>query len=252
MGPGQIWPISETFPWLKPVRVEVNPGVSLFLDPNDLIGRAILRSGRWQPAVWKSISDGLSSGAIFFDVGAHIGYESLRASVQIGDRGKVIAFEPNPATLGQLRANISASKATNIIVEPIACADQEGRLTLYDSTSEGNSGASSLSLSNADETGKGALPSYVVRARPIDDVAEELAVDRLDVMKVDVEGAEVLVLRGARKTLRRFHPKLVVEVRSFQLENMHSSVDELFSFVEGLGYGPGRQIDGDDWEWVAK
>jgi FkbM family methyltransferase len=246
------WPVFEKAGVLKPVRVEVERGVSLLLDPRDFVARVILLTGVWQPQVWQSISDGLSTGGVFLDVGAHIGYDSLKGSVRVGDSGKVISFEPNPGTLGQLRANIVASHATNIVVEPIACTDKEQTLTLYDSTSEGNSGASSLSLANADETGRGTLPSYTVRGRPIDDVVRELALNRVDVIKVDVEGAEYLVLRGARKTLQRFHPKLVMEVVPAQLANLNATVENLVSLTKELGYGPARQVDSTDWEWTVK
>jgi len=197
--PGWMLPAVERVYPPKPVRVEVEPGVNLLLDPQDLVARQILITGTWQSRVWQSISAGLPAGGVFLDVGAHIGYDTLKASVTVGPSGKVIAFEPNPGTLEQLRANIDASHATNVIVAPIACADKEQVLTLYDSTSQGNSGASSLSLENADEDGKGTLPSYSVRARRIDDVVRELGLTRLDVIKVDTEGAEVLVIRGRRR-----------------------------------------------------
>ncbi|MEO8131964.1 MAG: FkbM family methyltransferase [Bryobacteraceae bacterium] len=234
------------------MRVEIEPGVSLRLDPEDLVAREILIRNVWQQEVWQSISDGLSTGGVFLDVGAHIGYDTLKASVKVGPSGKVISFEPNPGTLAELRANIAASYATNVTVEPIACTDKEQTLTLFDSTSEGNSGASSLSLANADEAKYGTLPSYTVKGRPIDDVVRELGLTRLDVIKIDVEGAEYLVLLGAQETLRRFHPKLVMEVVPFQLANMHATIEDINSLLNELGYGPSKRIDDTDLEWTVK
>jgi FkbM family methyltransferase len=248
---GGVWLWLKKFGAIKSTRVEVERGVSLRLDPADIVARAILIRNVWQPEVWRSISDGISTGGVFLDVGAHIGYETLKASVRVGPSGKVISFEPNPGTLNELRANIAASHATNVTVEPIACTDKEQMVTLYDSTSVGNSGASSLSMANADEAKEGSLPSYVVRGRPIDAVVRELGLTRLDVIKVDVEGAEYLVLLGARETLQRFHPKLVMEVVPSQLANMNATVDDLISFLRELGYGPGKQIDDTDREWTV-
>ncbi|HEV2199941.1 MAG TPA: FkbM family methyltransferase [Bryobacteraceae bacterium] len=249
---GQVWPVLEKAGALKPVRIEVERGLNLLLDPRDFVSREILIAGVWQPQVWQSISRGLSSGAVFLDVGAHIGYDSLKASPGVGQSGKVISFEPNPGTLVQLRANIAASRATNVIVEPIACADAERTLMLYDATAEGNSGASSLSLANADHAKKGALPSYTVRGRPIDNVVRELGLGRVDVVKIDVEGAEYLVLRGMRETLKRFHPKMVLEVDGKSLANMGATVEEVVSLMTEFGYGPGKQLDDEDWEWTVK
>jgi FkbM family methyltransferase len=249
---GRLAPSFEKCGASRPVRVLVEPGVSLLLDPADLVARDILIRNVWQPEVWQSISDGLSTGGVFLDVGAHIGYDTLKASVRVGPSGKVISFEPNPNTLKELNANIAASHAANVTVEPIACTDKEQTLTLFDSTSEGNSGGSSLSLANADMEGKGTLPSYTVKGRPIDEVVRELGLTRLDVVKVDVEGAEYLVLRGARETLQRFHPKIVMEMIPSQLANMNTSVEELLALIKELGYGQGKQLEDTDWEWTVR
>jgi FkbM family methyltransferase len=237
----RVEPVLARIGLLRPVRVEVEPGVSLLLDPADDISRTILvsRAGRWEPEVWRSISSALADGGVFFDVGAHIGYDSLKAARVVGENGRVVAFEPNPNTLALLRSNIDASRARNVVVQPIACTDVETTLTLFDSTLGGNSGSSSLSRENA---GPVARP-YTVRGRPIDDVVKELAIERLDVLKADVEGAELIVLRGATETLRRFHPKLILEVVPRQLASMGTSVEELEAFVRSLGYTTVKTVD---------
>jgi FkbM family methyltransferase len=236
--------------WLKPVMVEVEPGVHMLLDPSDLVSHNILLTGGWQGEVWNAIASNLTEGSVFLDVGAHIGYDTLRGSKQVGPTGKVIAFEPNPKTLELLRGNLEASKAGNVIVQPIACADKEGVLTLYDSAGHGNSGASSLSQETAAEWHAESLPSYTVRGRPIDDVVEEIGLARLDVIKMDIEGAETIAIRGARRTLLRFRPVVITEVSAHLLENLGSSVAELTALMAELGYAQHRVIDEVDWEWI--
>ena len=237
---------------LPPVRVETEPGINLLLTPSDLVARRILVIGDWQPEVWRALSNGLSEGSVFLDVGAHIGYDTLKGSRKVGPAGKVIAFEPNPRTLEILRGNIAASHATNVVVQPIACTDKDETITLFDSTMEANSGASSLSLQTADSQRKGTLPSYQVRGRPIDDVVRELGLVRVDVIKMDVEGAETMVVRGARQTLLRFHPRVVTEVVAEHLKNLNSSVDELTALMAELGYTQHRPVDDTDWEWIVR
>lgn len=243
-------PLMTRLGLLRPVRVRVEPGVSLWLDPSDDISRTILirRAGRWEPEVWGAISSALPEGATFFDVGAHIGYDSLKAAVKVGPAGRVVAFEPNPNTLQQLRDNIAASGATNVIVQPIACTDREQMLTLFDSTPGGNSGSSSLSAANAGSMSR----PYTVRGRPIDDVVRELGFERIDVLKADVEGAELIVLRGAAESLKRFHPKLILEVVPRQLENMNASVAELEAFIKEMGYNASRSIDYKNKEYTVR
>jgi FkbM family methyltransferase len=235
---------------LRPVRVEVEPGVSLLLDPRDDIGRTILisRRGRWEPEVWQSIASGLAEGAVFLDVGAHIGYDTLKASVIVGKSGRVVAFEPNPNTVAQLKSNVEASGAGNVVIQPIACTDRDSTLTLFDSTLGGNSGSTSLSRENAGPVTR----SYTVRGRPIDDVVKELGFERVDVLKADVEGAELILLRGATETIRRFHPKLILEVVPRQLANMGTSVEELESFIWSLGYKKRNIVDYKNNEYTIK
>lgn len=233
-------PVLASLSVLRPVRVEVEPGVSLLLDPFDDISRTILvsRTNAWEPEVWSAIERGLPPGGVFMDVGAHIGYDTLKASRRVGPDGRVVAFEPNPPTVALLMANIEASQAGNVIVQPIACSDSETEISLFDSTG-GNSGASSLAASNAGA----ARTEFKVRARPIDAVMPELGLTRLDVFKADVEGAEVLVLRGAANTLRRLRPRLIIEVVPRQLANMGTSVEELEALIWSLGYDKSRQVD---------
>ena len=128
---------------LGPARVQVEPGISYLLDPSDLIAVSILRGGEWQPEIWDAILPALSEGAVFFDVGAHIGYFSLKASAKVGSTGRILAFEPNPEILKLLRENIAANKAGNVLVEPIACTDREQTLTLW-ASARFNTGMSSL------------------------------------------------------------------------------------------------------------
>ena len=235
---------------LHPVRVQVERGFSLLLDPRDLVPVTILRTRQWQPEVWNAVSPVLPNGAVFFDVGAHIGYFSMKAAVQVGKSGRVVAFEPNPEILKLLRDNVAANHFENVVVEPIACTDRDQTLTLYAAPLL-NTGASSLAKQNAEISADQAPHAYSVRGRPIDDVVRELGLTRLDAIKIDVEGAEVLVLRGAINTLQRFHPKLAVEVVPRQLASFETTADDLRNLLDSAGYNLSRPINPEetDWEW---
>lgn len=243
----RVDPFMSRIGLLRPVWLQVEPGINMLLDPSDLVSRVILTSfrTRWDPPVWEALSSRLSDGEVMLDVGAHIGYFTLKSSVRVGNSGRVIAFEPNPRTSETLRANVSASHATNVTIIPVACTDSETTLKFYADLTQGNSGASSLSHANAGKESH----EFTVRGRPIDDVLRELGIQRVDVMKVDVEGAELYVLRGAKETLQRFHPRIIIEVVPRQLAEMNTTVEQLFSFIEQMGYTRGRQIDDLDWEW---
>jgi FkbM family methyltransferase len=176
-------------------------------------------SGQWQPESFEAIASGLPIGGVFLDVGAHIGYFSIKAALRVGKSGGVVAFEPNPETLTILRANVAASNLENVVIKPVACAHREGSLVLYASPA-GNTGMSSLARQNALSSFAKAPRAFTVRTRPIDDIVHELGLKRVDAMSVDVEGAEFIVLQGAKETLKRLHPKLVIEVDEAKFSQM--------------------------------
>ena len=235
---------------LRPVRMNVERGVSLNLDPRDLVSVSILRNRDWQPGVWTALRSRLSAGAVLLDVGAHIGYFSLKGATMVGPTGRVVSFEPNPETLVQLRSNVAASGVESVVaVQPVAATDREQQLTLY-ATRGINTGASSLSQENAkafDEAPQG----YPVRGRAIDDVVAELGLTRVDAVKIDVEGAEVSVLRGALKTLSRFHPKIVLEVDERQLAGFNTKPADIELLLKQAGYDHTRKVDDNDFEWYC-
>lgn len=233
-----------------PVWVQVEPAVTMLLDPEDLVSLAILRNGAWERQSWSAIQSHLSAGAVFVDIGAHIGYFSLKAAPIVGPNGHVIAVEPNPPTVRMLEDNIRASGATVVSVHPVACADVESTLDLFGAPRV-NTGQASLARANASQSGQ-AVRKYRVRARPLDDVVKETGVSRVDVVKIDVEGAEMLVLKGSVDTLARYHPVLIVELIDSQLRQMGSSEAEVRAFLRAHGYAARGSFNQNvEFDWTA-
>lgn len=223
-----------------PVRIEVEPLISMQLDPEDLVSRAILETGQWESDSWRKIEEHLPLGGTFVDVGAHIGYYSLKAARVVGPTGHVIAIEPNPQTVKTLTDNIRASGARVVAVQPVACTDSEGMLDLF-LAARTNTGETSLSRSNASQSGA-VVAIHRVRTRRLDDIIQETAPSRVDAIKIDVEGAEFLVLKGARQTLMRYSPTLIVELVDKQLRSMGTTAAEVTEFLGSLGYTPRQQL----------
>lgn len=232
-----------------PVWVQVEPHVKMLLDPDDFVSHTILETGTWEPDSWAAVREHLGSGATFVDVGAHIGTYTLRAAPIVGPAGRVIAIEPNPETVRKLQANIQASGATAVTVEPFACSDAEATLELF-AGPRSNSGETSLARTNAARDDK-AGASYKVRARPLDAILQETGVTRVDAVKIDVEGAELLVLKGAPQTLDRFHPVVLIEVVDQQLRSMGTSSKEVYDFFHSHGYTARRSF-ADNVEFVPE
>jgi len=219
---------------LVPVWVRVEPHIAMLLDPNDLVSREILKTGAWEPASWRAIERHLPDGGTFVDVGAHIGYYTLKAAPVVGPAGHVIAVEPNPDTVRKLRGNVQASQASVVSVQPVACSDAEGSLELF-AAPDSNTGETSLSRANASSTGA-VVRSYKVRARPLDDIIRDAGVSRVDAVKIDVEGAELLVLKGAQQTLAKYRPTVIVELIDRQLKAMGTNTAEVTELMRAHGY----------------
>jgi FkbM family methyltransferase len=244
--PRAVMPTLQPF---APTWVQVDPQIRMLLDPNEYVALTILQTGAWEPGSWRIVAGHLQPGATLVDVGAHIGYYSLKAAPLVGRSGHVLAIEPNPETLRILEGNVRASDASAVSIQPVACSDAESKLELFVASSL-NSGETSLSRANASQLAP-AKNSYMVRARPLDDIIRESGVTRVDAIKIDVEGAEFLVLKGARETLDRFHPAILVELVDHQLKEMGTSTAEVTAFLRDHGYTLKRSdSDVENFEFV--
>jgi FkbM family methyltransferase len=230
-----------------PVWHQVEPHIKMRLDPSDFVSRTVLETGQWEAGSFEMVHEHLSAGATFIDVGADIGYYSLKAATVVGSEGHVIAIEPNPQTVELLRANIAASGATVVAVAPVACSDAEAMLDLY-AAPAANLGESSLSKSNASQVGA-VTQVFRVRAEPLDEIVRKSDITRVDAIKIDVEGAEYLVLKGSQQTLDRFHPMILVELIDRQLHEMGSSSEQVKALLHHYGYREGRRSE-DNVEFV--
>ena len=227
---------------ILPAWVGLEAGVTLLLDPEDLVQRVLLLEGVWESQVWRGIAVHLREGAVFMDVGAHIGYYSLKAARLVGASGRVLSIEPNPPVRRLLEANIAANHATNVSIQSFAMSDRNSAAVLFHGP-PGNTALASLA---------GAGQTVMVETRTMDDFVAEAGITRVDVVKIDVEGAELLVLRGATGTLSRLRPVLILELIGGNLGAMGVRVDEVHSFLRSAGYGPGRQLGETDWEFCPE
>ena len=141
-------------------------------------------------------------GATVLDVGANIGYNTIRGALRAGPRGRVIAVEPTPDTLAVLRRNIAASGLANIDIAPVAAGSIAGTQDFF--VRGERSAVNSLYPTSRYASVTGVLRVQVVR---LDDLVDGAA----DVVKIDVEGAELEILEGMPLILSRPGVTLIVE-----------------------------------------
>ena len=160
-------------------------------------------TGAYEVPLQEVLARELTPGSIFWDVGAHAGFFTLLGSRLVGDAGRVHAFEPMPDNRSRLERAIELNGARNVTVHAYALAGHSGDAVLYDR------GASTMwTLAGGD--GDAAGPP--IACRTLDELDGVL--DLPDVLKIDVEGLEVEVLRGGMSFLERHRPAVLVEIMS--------------------------------------
>jgi FkbM family methyltransferase len=172
----------------------------------------------------------LTGDQVFWDVGANIGYFTLVAATALNHRGAIIAFEPGKNAYARLEENIALNPYRNIRAYPLAVSDREGQAVLHVAGDIADSSASLYPMGQP-EGGQ-----EVCRTVALDHFLEAEGLRPPDLMKLDVEGAELAVLQGARELLAAAHPLLLVEMEEKNLVAAGASREAIRQFLGGYGY----------------
>lgn len=167
----------------------------------------------------------LRPDSVVLDIGAYIGQYTLLAP-KYASAGRVIALEPHPISYQRLQAHVACNRLGNVCILHQAAGQMPGRLPFALSEQAFDSGFSSGWSGETIE----------VEVVPVDEVVCQMNLKRVDVMKVDVEGAEGQVLRGAQETLARFHPLLIVEIDKRREQAFGDDPEALRRELESLCY----------------
>ncbi|MBC1223258.1 FkbM family methyltransferase [Nostoc sp. UCD121] len=175
------------------------------------------------------IKRSLSSGEVFIDAGANCGIYTLLASKLVGDSGKVLSFEPGIESIKNIERNLEINAVTNVKLFKVALSEQEGTAKLYHIENAPTS--YSLGSEESEETSFEEVPTTT-----IDHVLAHEGIERVDFIKIDVEGAEELVFRGATSLFSHMKPKVIFEISSKTSGRLNLSYDGAFNFLKGIGY----------------
>lgn len=192
------------------------PGFRFVCDLGDAIAREVCYTGCYEAVETALVRALLEPGATFVDVGANWGYFSLLAAALIGTQGRVISIEPDPRLFALLQANLGENGRANSYPVPRAAAAGAGTLSLAGfAEDQDNRGLSRLS-----ERVVQGVPSFEVQTDTVDAILLELHSGPVDLLKMDIEGAEDLALQGMadglargryRRILLELHPTLLAE-----------------------------------------
>lgn len=198
------------------------------IDPsNGTVDNEIFLQGVYEPSFLKILHHQLEEGDTFVDIGANIGQHSLFASRAIGDTGKVIAFEPVPKIYNQFKRSVERNGFKNIQIHNLACGDEDKDSFIY--TSSSNMGGSSILFSS-----HGRVEEKIKIVRGDTYLQQE---NKIDLIKIDVEGYEYEALLGIRGTLEKHKPKLIIEYSYDAYKTLGGNrAENILSILFSLGY----------------
>jgi FkbM family methyltransferase len=149
-------------------------------------------------------------GDFVIDAGAGVGEYTMVASVEVGEKGNVIAIEASSEPFRYLSKNAKLNPNKNIIALHAALGQKSGRLKMFRP-------AGTSFVDSINKSWSGSTVSYYVKSVTVDSLVKKFGIKKLDLIKLDIEGAELLALRGAMKTIEKMKPKIIIETHSKEL-----------------------------------
>ncbi len=206
-----------------PYVLETIHGISLRIDPtiDNGVEQSLHETGTYEKGVLGFMEDFLNPGDVFVDIGANIGLMSIFAAKCVGENGHVHAFEALPKTELILHENSEINDCKNMTIHGFALGAEKGIATIYENI-QINRGGASLVVDDGSE-------GTQISVEALDDIYAAEA--PISMVKIDVEGYEPYVLAGAKKTLSRCRPIVIIEVSSAVSS---SSIDAL-NQIRALG-----------------
>jgi FkbM family methyltransferase len=173
----------------------------------------------------------VESDPVFYDVGANYGYYTLRAAAAAAH---VYAFEPVSETYGQLRSNIDQNDLQDVVAAyQVGLSDCPGiaEVNIYNS-----SGNNSMYLTTSSDPSVTRVGTETIELTTLDELIEAEGLSLPTILKMDIEGAELYALRGARNTIARSQPTLIVEFDEHAFADANYSKEDLLSELDRHGY----------------
>ncbi len=216
--------------WRKAGRSQVartNFGARMRCDLGDLIPSTIFHFGVWEPDLSHWVSRLLSPGDVFVDVGANIGYYSVLAARLVGETGSVVAIEASPTNFARLQQNLRANRIRNVRAVNLAVAAEAGTVTVYSGPPQNSGAASTL------PEWRNGRPEATVSALPLDAILTDNERSRTALIKIDVEGAEMPILRQMAATMALYPERVAIIA---ECNAKRAGVSSVFDELRAAGF----------------
>lgn len=226
---GALWEAARDKDLIVPLIVKWHADTTVEVTLGNDNSLCLYVCGSFEPNEFSLFDRVLKPGMTFIDVGANDGYYTLFAARRVGSSGLVIAIEPSPRERGHLECNLVRNSLRNVQVLTCALGAAPGhaRLRLAHGIHSGHNTLGAFAHDDVE-----ASSSVLVKLETLDAVVAQHELSRVDVVKIDVEGAEASVIAGGRNVLTTMRPLLLLEVNDAALRAQQSSVEALLSKLQ--------------------
>jgi len=227
-----LWRRAARLDVADPVLVRWYDGLVVAQHLGNDTSRCLFVGGRIEPNEMTFVARAVRPGAVVIDAGASEGLFTMLASRRAGSAGRVVAVEPSPREHERLGANVARNSLGNVTVVREGLLDEPGDLVLHVAESH-HDGRNTFGEFVYDIAGE---DDVKVPVTTLDELVLRLDLKRVDLVKIDVEGAELRLLQGATTTLRAHHPVLLFELQDASLRAQGSSAEAVLDLLAGFGY----------------
>ena len=219
----------------RDIRFTNKDGIIFHLDIAERVQKGIFCFHYYGPEDVAAFRKFIKPGCVVFDIGANVGQYALLASRLVADTGRVYAFEPNQAIFLRLKENVELNAAGNVFLVPKAVAAESKTMRFYPPSEETCQDIGSLLPAQ----GTSSNTEVEVEAVSLDDFCDMNGIERVDFLKVDAEGYDLEVLKGAVRMMAR-NPNLVVmaEIVESLLKQVQTTPADFYDFMEKRGFKP--------------
>ena len=208
-------------------------GVMFMAQPSVALGWNVALFGTYEPYLRDIIRAVLPAGGVALDIGANVGWHTLLMARSAGASGRILAAEANPSVRERLDGNLKLNRFRQVEVIPYAVAAREGSAEFWGPAADAAGSGDGHMVPDGTPGLKGVIR---VETRSVDSICERALVERVDLIKIDVEGYEWPVLQGAETTIAKFRPHIVFEYNAEYAARGGGDVKLLAAFFEKHRY----------------
>lgn len=220
------------------VRVsDFDSDLSIDLRLSEHMQRRIFWMGYYSISVVALMNKMLRGGMVVIDIGANIGEITMVAAKRVNTTGRVVAFEPIDVIADELEGNVKRNHLGQVVIVRSGLFDvANDDVPVYESCGQGNDSDEHHGLGSLYSAAIGQVPLQRIAVTTLDAWLEANPLERIDLIKIDIEGSELPCLRGAEQTLRRFLPALIVEVQDVSAAAAGYQARDILDFLSSLSY----------------